>query len=175
MRYRVWTILGVACLLATLTCGGMALAAQRDPTAERATWLAAKERWNARGPSSYRMLLEESSCTTEYQVREDRVAWGYETPCGRRGRTVSSLFTIIEEYARLEPVCVGNGCPCKRVTTLDVRYDPELGFPAEIAIHVRHWPNWQSSAFWQAALDTRSNPCGKRGGRVITVMGLFAN
>jgi hypothetical protein len=175
MRQRVWIVLGLISLLATFACSGMALAAHPDPVVDHAALSAAKERWAEHRPASYRMLLEESNCTTDYQVREELVAWGYEMPCGRHGRTISSLFLLIEEYEQLVPVCVGSNCLCKRVTTLDVRYDVVLGFPREIAIRARLWPNWQNGAFWQAIVATRSNPCNQSGGRMIRVKELVAN
>ncbi len=175
VRHRIWIAIGIACLCATLMCGGLALATQRDPVVNHTALMVAKERWLAQRPASYRMLLEESNCITDYQVRDELVAWGYEMPCGRHGRTISSLFLLIEEYERLEPVCVGSGCPCKRVTTLNVRYDVALGFPREIAIRAQLWPNWQNGAFWQAIVTMRSNPCDQIGGRMITVKELVAN
>jgi Family of unknown function (DUF6174) len=172
MRTRVLLGSSVLILLAALFCAGLAMVYSQGSGVQEGDLLLAKQRWETNGSSSYRMVLEEANCVTDYQVRGGRVVWGYETPCGRYGRTVPSLFALVQDYAIAKPECFGPACRCQRITTLNVRYDATLGFPEHIHIQMREWPNWQSAAFWQAAMSRMANPCNQTGAWKITVQGL---
>jgi hypothetical protein len=168
-RRRIWLVFVVLGTIAIASCGGVAFAMRDDASARKEAWHAARQRWEVQNLQTYRMVLQEATCVTDYQVKEGRVVWGYETPCGRYGRTVPQLFELIRQYDAAKPKCFGPECRCEQVTTLTVRYDPAFGFPQHIGIQMRLWPNWQNAAFWQAAIDTRANPCQQTGAWNITV------
>ncbi|HEU5086093.1 MAG TPA: hypothetical protein VFT99_01565, partial [Roseiflexaceae bacterium] len=68
----------------------------------------AQARWQARPFVNYRMVLEDGACQMDYEVRNERVAWGYEVTCGRgNARTVSNLFEYIRTQQHSAPACMG--------------------------------------------------------------------
>jgi hypothetical protein len=169
MHRSVWLLIGFATLL---ICTAVLFLIMRPSATtqgqERSNALA---RWEKRTFSRYRMVLEDANCTTDYEVNAEHVAWGHEVPCGRgQARTVANLFALIVPN---QSVCVGAGCPCERITALQVRYDAILGYPQRIAIRTQLWPNWQSSIFWNALATNFRNPCSGGNERVLTVRGLF--
>jgi hypothetical protein len=151
-------------LLAITSASGRATSAQ-----ERG---AALGRWQSRDFNAYRMVLEEGNCTTDFVVRNERVAWAFEAPCGRgQARSVSSLFTMIEQ-GRSARVCIGANCACQWVTTVNVDYDTTLGYPHTIVIRTAVWPNWRSGNYWSELTSTWSNPCDAVSERVVRVKAL---
>lgn len=131
-------------------------AEQRERTARYQT---AIQRWAARGFVAYRMVIEQGNCTTDYEVRNERVVWGHETPCGRgQARSVTNLFEQIV-YGQERVACVGSGCVCEQHTTVDVQYDPQLGYPNLITLRTQLVPNWRERRFWELVLKNRELPC----------------
>jgi hypothetical protein len=120
---------------------------------------AAQQRWGQRSFRDYRMVLSQGRCTTDYEVRDERVAWGHETPCGRgQARSVTNLFSMIGDATEIR-TCADATCACERITTTNVRYDSALGYPLRIAIRSFSQPNWGSGAFWQALGNQQAYPC----------------
>ncbi|MDZ4720670.1 MAG: hypothetical protein SH847_19620 [Roseiflexaceae bacterium] len=170
MRRSVSILIGSTILFLLLACVLLTLIMRPSAEAQVQERRNAVARWEKRTFSKYRMVLEDGNCTTDYEVVAEHVSWGYETPCGRgQARPVASLFALIEPD---RSVCVGTGCPCERVTSLQVRYDTILGYPQRIIIRNQIWPNWQSGAFWNALTTRQGNPCSGGNERVLTVRGL---
>ena len=134
----------------------------------------AQARWQARSFANYRMVLEDGACQMDYEVRNERVAWGYELTCGRgNARTVSNLFEYIRTQQHSAPACMVARCLCRKSTTLEVRYHARLGYPTRIAVTTSAWPNWSRAEFWQYLLSRAHNPCGMPSSRVISVVNLL--
>jgi hypothetical protein len=172
MQRRVAIRIG-AVLLIALT-GGLALAIASAPTPESRQRARAEAiaRWQAREFSAYRILIEEGNCTTDYVVRDERVAWAFEAPCGRgQARSITNLFAMIDQGPSPR-ACVGPSCACRWVTTVDVDYDRVLGYPRTIVIRTTAWPNWLGGAYWSDLASSRANPCSAMSERVVRVKSL---
>lgn len=173
MRMRSRSLLGAIALLLVLAACMVVLLAAPNAESHRQARADAMNRWAKRDFTRYRMVLEEDDCTADYEVRAEQVAWGHEVPCGRgQPRAVSNLFALIEREAD-EAVCHGSVCACQRHTTIDVRYDPQLGYPQQIVIRARLWPNWRDAEYWSRLFETRRNPCTGSSERTLTVKDLI--
>ena len=171
MRRAIWA--GPIGLVLVSLSVWLALTAKQDADTLAQLQASAEGRWALRPFVSYRMVLEEGSCTADYEVRAERVVWGYETPCGRgQARSVANLFDLIGNSAE-RVSCEGLGCPCERVTTLEAHYDAELGYPTKIVVRSSLWPNWRGAAFWTQLVEKQANPCARSTMRVIMVKALI--
>jgi hypothetical protein len=169
MRRRILALIGATALLAVFACVALALSARPSTSARQQERAEAQARWDARGFTGYRMVLEEASCTADYEVRAERVTWGYESPCGRgQARAISNLFSLISRGDEARS-CSGPGCSCERITTIEARYDAELGYPRQITIHTRLWPNWGQASFWSQLASAWRYPCDGGGERTLAV------
>ena len=173
MQRSVRLLVISATLLVLLVCAALMLVLRPTVQAQRQERRNALARWETHGLLTYRMVLAEANCTTDYEVKAEQIIWGHETPCGRgQARTVTNLFAMTTNDSD-SSVCIGVSCLCKRVTSYDVRYDVTLGYPQQITIRTQMWPNWQSAAFWNVLSTHLRNPCSGGSERILTVRGLI--
>ncbi len=138
-RKRVLLI--TAALLLFLAAGGGLLLAARAP-ADALT--AARARWTAAGYVDYRITVALSSaafaCEMDFEVRGGAVSEMHSSTCpgiggGQRMAeryTVGALFERIQTHVDARLPCGANGCQCDGLLSLEVAYDPTLGYPVTL-------------------------------------------
>ena len=123
----------------------------------------ARERWDARPLSRYRLVLQVhprdgSVCENAFEVHEPAQTKLLSDTCadinalgmgddfssmmhflGSR-TTIPGLFDYIEFEIGLVGRCGGNGCACDGARTIDVVYDTERGYPKRI--EERFYQDW---------------------------------
>jgi len=142
---------------------------------------AARERWETRPFANYRLKLvretNRGSCEQEVRAADERAGEGLRNNCGQPATwTVTRLFNWIAELERTPARCFPGParCACLATARTEVRYDPALGFPAEIHYEWRKGPNLIGGAYWRSLLDQSFSGCNKAetGGPVLVRVSL---
>jgi hypothetical protein len=115
----------------------------------------ARARWERRTFDAYTMRLSGYDnlmlCSeSEYTVRDEKIMPPVDAPSGNCGTfTVTDLFQRVADF---EPKCGPNGCACDGAQTMDVTYDPTLGYPTNIAIRIDPALRVRYPGYWLGAL-----------------------
>jgi hypothetical protein len=135
----------------------------QTPSARRA---AAEGRWAAQSFSAYRMALRieylNRVCYQEFEVQDEHVRKTLRDSCRVSwfsSLTVERLFDIIQRIEQA-PICYPDSepCACRLVRIGTVSYDPQIGYPREIAYRREVQPNWWHVDFWKRLWDRKNLP-----------------
>lgn len=159
-----------------LACGLLGMAPW--PSTHRAQRVAAQSRWLHRPFTNYRMTLQierlKRVCSQELEVRGETVRTLNDS-CDMSwmsGLTVTRMFELATWMER-SPDCYPSlrNCPCQRVRLGDIRYDSQLGYPAEIIWERQVQPNVEHPDFWLNAWNDLALPqCDTQPRRVHIVV-----
>ena len=146
-----------------LACGLLgALAATAAPGGELP---AARARWDARALPRYRLVVDEEtnagSCRQDLRISGERIAEVLRNTCVRvPSWTVASLFAwaagLPDQAARCYPSAVA--CVCHIVYTTRASFDPQLGYPQQIAYRWALTTNWAYRGHWERMLREHELP-----------------
>lgn len=152
---RAVAIAGAALIVAF---GLSALALLPDTRQERR--FSAQQRWEQRHFADYQIKVEVErlgkSCVEELAIRGEQIDTLHDS-CALGwlpNMTVPTLFQLSQRLERAPECYPASACACQRVRSGRVVYDPELGYPREIAIERYVRPHWSHPDYWAALLDT---------------------
>ena len=160
------SLLAVAVLLIA-SCG--LLAAQSWPEHSAARRLEAQRRWAARPFADYRVMVRAeysgNRCAQEIESAGERLHRIVRNDCRAAWfslMTVARLFEISAGLDRPAPCYVAAQiCSCYRVRVGAVTYDPQLGYPRNVAYRRQIYPNLLHIDYWRRAWQTGRLPeCG---------------
>jgi hypothetical protein len=162
------TCLGLLAVAVLLSSSAM-LQAYVWPEQPALRRLDAQRLWRERPFASYRVVvqveywgnacsqvIESSGDKLHRIVRNDcRVAWISLL-------TVARLFEISEGLEHVAPCYIGSqACSCYRVRAGETSYDPQLGYPREVAYRREIYPNLAHAEYWRRVWQSHQLPeCG---------------
>jgi len=146
-----------------LACGILAaLATRAAPVDDIAS---ARERWAAHPFRHYRLVVNEetaaSSCRQDVQIENEQITSVELNECVRiPSWTVSNLFAWaagLDPYSsRCYPSAVT--CVCHAIYTAQTRFDPQFGYPQQIAHRWNLKTNWAYFGHWERLWRTHELP-----------------
>lgn len=163
---RRWLIAGVLALLVLLS----ALVLLRGQVGAASRVDEARSTWAAQGIAGYRLALTRNSsgtiCQQEIEARDEQVARIVSNNCGQPASwTVTRLLDWVAELERTPSRCFPGRsfCPCQAFPRTSVRYDTQLGYPAEIQYEWAMGPNWSNPDYWRSLTDRSFAGCNRQG------------
>jgi hypothetical protein len=136
----------IGCVFALASCGALGLLGAPPSLAARAERLArAEDRWNARAPAHYRLVMQAPAwCRLDIEIKDERIVHTFQNTCPESARTVTGLFDLIRQLDSdsLTLRCAPDGCECTETLSIQAVYDDTLGAPREIRLRRQRAPNW---------------------------------
>ncbi|GAB4194208.1 MAG: hypothetical protein OHK0022_09970 [Roseiflexaceae bacterium] len=174
-RRRGW--LAVAGSLVLLVAGCALLAAFAWPVSPEQQRDTARQLWDTRTFSHYRILVQveraDTLCLQELEIRDERSTSTIRDTCGSSWFSQLSVSRLFEFTSRIEqtPSCYPSSqlCTCQQLRVGQVHYDPQLGYPILIDYDRRIRPNPISPDFWRRALESRRPPSCEPASRIVRI------
>lgn len=141
----------------------------RQPVAAQTSLAEARRIWMLQAPERYQLTIVQQTVRggCEYEALVDgEQAVALANDCGNPTLwTVPRLFRWIAELEREQTRCYPSDsmCACYGVSTTNVHYDAERGFPQAVAYEWRKRPNLASADFYRSLLDQSFPGCFKDG------------
>lgn len=156
MRFRL-LLAGVGLALVGVLVAAFGLINWSSASGTREAQVRAERVWYAQPRHHYRMVIRQRTrtgvCEQDLEIRDERVQTVHLNQCAQPPIwTVPRLFSWVKQLGHPSGLCYPSSlqCTCRVSAHLEVTFDPQSGYPAQVRYEWGLRPNWENVDYWQS-------------------------